>query len=164
MPVPFRYIPSLVLLAVLTAPLHAQDRERGPLILELPSSTRALALGDAFQLASRDPDAVFYHPGRIARAQGLVASLQRFNANGTLTSLSAGLAWFGGGVALGIQSLAYEAPARAGHDVQDILDLSGKPFETRSSGQSGHVRYQSQAVPVSQIQGVRVRLSWAGLP
>ncbi|MCF7973529.1 MAG: M56 family metallopeptidase [Phycisphaerae bacterium] len=42
----------------------------------------------------------------------------------------------------------------------EILDLSGKPFETRSAGYSGHVRYQSQAVPVSQIQGVRVRLSW----
>ena len=46
----------------------------------------------------------------------------------------------------------------------DILDLSGTPFKTRSSGYSGHVRHQSQAVPVSQIQGVRVRLSWQGMP
>jgi hypothetical protein len=46
----------------------------------------------------------------------------------------------------------------------DILDLSGNPLNKRSSGQSGPVYHQSQAVPVSQIQGVRVRLSWAGLP
>jgi Zn-dependent protease with chaperone function len=44
----------------------------------------------------------------------------------------------------------------------DILDLSGKPFKTRSSCRGGHVSYQSQRVPVSQIQGVRVRLSWEG--
>ena len=44
----------------------------------------------------------------------------------------------------------------------EILDLSGNPIETRSSGYSGHVRHQSQAVPVSQIPGVRVRLSWEG--
>lgn len=137
MPPPFRYILSLILLAILTAPLHAQDRERGPLVLELPSSTRALAMGDAFQLASRDPDAVFYHPGRVARAQGLVASLQRFTANGTLTSLSAGQDWFGGGVALGLQNLTYEAPTRGGQDLQDILALSADEASLREPGDVG---------------------------
>ncbi len=46
----------------------------------------------------------------------------------------------------------------------DILDLSGNSFKTRSSGHSGPVYHQSQPVPVSQIEGVRIRLSWEGLP
>jgi hypothetical protein len=45
----------------------------------------------------------------------------------------------------------------------DIMDLSGNPIETRSSGWSGRFHHQSQAIPVSEIQGVRVRLSWEGL-
>ena len=45
----------------------------------------------------------------------------------------------------------------------DIMDLSGNPIETRGSGRSGRVYHQSQAIPVSEIQGVRVRLSWEGL-
>ncbi|MGM0669407.1 MAG: hypothetical protein ACQET1_06780 [Gemmatimonadota bacterium] len=127
----------LLLLGTVTAPAHAQNRDRGPLVLELPASTRALALGNAFQLDSRDSDAVFYHPGRVGRAQGLVASLQRFTANGTLTSLSAGQAWFGGGVALGLQNLTYGAPARAGHDVQDILGLPADEASLREPGDVG---------------------------
>lgn len=86
----------------------AQDRDRGPIVLELPASTRALALGDAFQLASRDADVVFYHPGRLGRAQGISASYQRFYTKGTLASFSAGTSWFGGGVAVGLQQLSYE--------------------------------------------------------
>jgi hypothetical protein len=82
------------------------------LILELPASTRALALGNAFHLSSRDPAAIFYHPGRLARVQGFMASLQRFQENGTLLGLSAGMEWFGGGVAIGLRQLSYETPAQ----------------------------------------------------
>ena len=124
----------LLFLVILATPVEAQTRDRGPLVLELPASTRALALGDAFQLATRDSDAIFYHPGRVARAQGLKASLQRFSANGNLTTLSAGQDWFGGGVALGLQNLTYEAPARASHDVNDILALSADEASLREAG------------------------------
>lgn len=137
MPAMLRSILPLLLLAVLAGPGQAQTRDRGPLVLELPASTRALALGNAFQLASRDSDAVFYHPGRLLRAQGLVGSLQRFSAAGTLTTLSAGQAWFGGGVALGIQNLAYEAPVRRPHSVTDILGLSADEGSLRDEGEVG---------------------------
>ena len=46
----------------------------------------------------------------------------------------------------------------------DLLTLSGDPFDSNRSGHMGHVRYQSPGMPVSRIQGVRVRLSWEGRP
>jgi len=70
-----------LLMGLSLAPAKAQTRDKGPLILELPASTRALSLGNAFALGFRDSDAVFYHPGLLGRAQGFGASLQRFSAN-----------------------------------------------------------------------------------
>jgi len=47
----------------------------------------------------------------------------------------------------------------------EILDLAGNPFGSySSSGGNSQSFYRSQATPVDQIQGVRVRLSWDGLP
>ncbi len=88
----------LLVLVVAPVPAVAQHRDRGPIVLELPASTRALALGNSFALGFSDADAVFYHPGLLDRAQGMATSLQRFGANGTLTTLSAGRSW--GGVGL----------------------------------------------------------------
>jgi hypothetical protein len=105
------------------------------MVLELSASTRALALGNAFALGSRDSDALFYHPGQLSRAQGLVASLQRFSARGTFTTLSAGQSWFGGGVALGVQHLGYQIAEDAIGTVEDILDLPGDEASLRDGGE-----------------------------
>ena len=102
-----RTVCSLLLLLLSFSPIAGQKGNRGPLVLELPGSTRALALGNAFALASQESDAVFYQPGRLGRAQGFGASLQRFADQGTLSTFSAGTSWFGGGVAIGIQQLSY---------------------------------------------------------
>lgn len=136
----FRAAPSFALLfGLFLPPTHAQaqTRDRGPLVLELPASTRALALGDAFHLATRDPDAVFYHPGRLSRAQGFGASLQRFSESGTLVGLSAGTSWFGGGVAVGIQQLSYEGPSAGEMTTQDFLDLPVDEASLRNEGGGG---------------------------
>jgi hypothetical protein len=43
------------------------------------------------------------------------------------------------------------------------LDLAGNPFGPHSSsGGNSQVFYRSQATPVDQIQGIRIRLSWEG--
>jgi len=42
---------STVLVVLIPAGVQAQDRGRGPVILDLPASTTALAMGDAFQLS-----------------------------------------------------------------------------------------------------------------
>jgi hypothetical protein len=127
----------LVLLAGLATPAWCQNRDRGPIVLELPASTRALALGNAFALGFGDSDAIFYHPGVLNRAEGMGASVQWFAAGGTLTSLSAGQAWFGGGVALGIQHLGYQVPGDAVGTVDGILGLPADEGSLRESGEAG---------------------------
>jgi hypothetical protein len=127
----------LALLAGFATPSWGQTRDRGPIILELPASTRALALGNAFALGSGDSDAIFYHPGELSRGEGMGAGVQWFGAGGTLTSLSAGRQWFGGGVALGIQHLGYQVPRDAIETVDGILGLPADEGSLRESGEAG---------------------------
>lgn len=115
----------------------AQVRERSPLVLDLPASTRALALGNAFVLGQGDSDAIFYHPGDLSRAGGMSASHQRFAENGALTALSAGRSWFGGGVALGLQHLSYEAPVEPPVTAADVRSLSADEGDLRREGRTG---------------------------
>ena len=103
---------SVLLLLLLASPLQAQVRENAPLLLQLPASTRAAALGDAYHLASADNDAIFYHPGLIDDARGLGGSLALFD-RATLATVSAAGEFWSGGVAFGVQSLSWSAPTRA---------------------------------------------------
>jgi hypothetical protein len=100
---------GLSLLPAWCLPLGAQSRNRGPLVLELPASTRALALGNTFVLGYRDSDAIFYQPGLLNQSSGFSGSLQRYGSASTLISFSAGGSWLSGGVALGVQHLSYGA-------------------------------------------------------
>lgn len=100
-----------VLLLLLALPAQAQVRENAPLLLQLPASTRAAALGDAYHLASADNDAIFYHPGLIDDARGIGGSLGLFD-QATLATLSAAGEFWSGGVAFGVQSLSWSAPTR----------------------------------------------------
>jgi len=119
---------------LLPSPLTGQSRDRGPLVLDLPSSTRAMALGNAFVLGYRDSDALFYHPGVLDRVQGMSASLQRYSTRGRLMAVSAGTDWWSGGVALGAQVLAYEAPATRPISGQDVLELPDHEASLRERG------------------------------
>lgn len=101
----------VLLLLLLASPLRAQVRENAPLLLQLPVSTRAAALGDAYHLASADNDAIFYHPGLIDAARGVGGSLALFES-ATLATLSAAAEFWSGGVAFGVQSLSWSAPTR----------------------------------------------------
>lgn len=134
----FRAALSFVLLfGLFLSPAQAQTRDRGPLVLELPASTRALSLGNAFALGFRDSDAIFYHPGLLGRVQGFGASLQRFSANGTLVGFSAGQSWLGGGVAVGVQNLTYEGPFNPRTTVEHILGLSYDEGTLRDEAHEG---------------------------
>ena len=80
--------------------------EKGPIILELPASTRAQALGDAY--GGQDADAVFYHPALLPTT-GIGGSLQRYGQGGTLITLSGATAWWDGAVSVGLQTLEFGA-------------------------------------------------------
>ena len=151
-------LPILLFLSGWASPSWAQTRDRGPIVLELPASTRALALGNAFALGFQDPDAIFYHPGLLNRGQGMVGGIQWFAAGGTLTTLSAGQAWFGGGVALGIQHLAYQVPSSAIETVDGILGLPADEGSLRDSGEAGSSEMVVSAGYGRTLKGIRVGL------
>ncbi|MDQ6831534.1 MAG: hypothetical protein M3081_21950 [Gemmatimonadota bacterium] len=108
---------TAALLAALLAAPHlaraagAQSDHYSPLVLMLPASARAMALGDAY-VAARDNDAaLFYNPAQLAIARGMSASVARYRSASTLSSLSGSMA-FGpgpGGVGFGVQMLDYGA-------------------------------------------------------
>lgn len=99
--------PSLLIGCATFSGLSAQ--EAAPLVLQLPASTEALGLGNVFPVSGRDADAVFYNAGALVAARGIGLAGQRFAPGSTLVGASAALPWLGGGVGLGIQSLAYDA-------------------------------------------------------
>ncbi len=134
MPASFRTPALILLLALPPLPLAGQLLDRGPMVLELPASTRAAALGNTFALGFRDSDALFYQPALLDRAQGMAGSLQRFDENGTLVTFSGATDWFGGGVALGVQHLSYESPLTAPFTGPDLLGLSADEGDLRDEG------------------------------
>ena len=77
-------------------PVRAQAPPAGPDVLNLPSSARTLALGDAW-VAGRDNDVVFYNPAQlIGGRQEFTVSLMRHHPSiemGALTGLYAAGRW-----------------------------------------------------------------------
>jgi hypothetical protein len=83
---------SLIVLAllVLVLPAHAdaQPPPVAPLVLRVPASVRATALGDAW-VAGRDQDVIFYNPAQlIGLRQDFSVSLARRGPASTLASMS----------------------------------------------------------------------------
>jgi hypothetical protein len=87
----------------------AQGERAMPLILQLPMSTRALGMGNAYVLALGDADAVFYHPGLLDTSRGMGLSMSRYGSESSLFAASAAAEWFRGGVGVGLQTLSYSA-------------------------------------------------------
>ncbi len=147
------------LLALLVSgllPLGAQTRTHGPLVLQLPAGTRALGLGGAFAMGFRESDAVFYHPGLLDRATGFTASVQRYGSAATLTALSAAREWWSGGVAAGIQLLAYQVDPALPVEGEDVLAL---PRHASSLLQRGSVAASEAVLSLGygrELRGLRL--------
>ncbi|MDA0311645.1 MAG: hypothetical protein O2992_05955 [Gemmatimonadetes bacterium] len=82
-----------------------------PRAAELPASTRAMALGDAYMMDANHADALFYHPSLLTGASGFGLDFQRWSTKSSSMTASAAMPWFGGGVGIGLQNLQYGAPA-----------------------------------------------------
>ncbi len=96
--------------AVLFAsPGFGQSVGNAPLLLELPASTRALALGGAFVLSTAESDAIFYNAGSLVNAEGVGLGIQRYGTASVLGSFSAATEWAGGQLAIGVQALSFGA-------------------------------------------------------
>ncbi len=85
----------------------AQSKGNAPLVLELPTSTRALGMGNAYVLTGRDSDALFANPGLLDQSRGSGIAVQQYGSSGTLATMSTVRPWASGVLAIGGQVLAY---------------------------------------------------------
>lgn len=104
---------SCVLLVALGAGIPASSPAQGgrtaAIVLELPSSARALALGGAYVAAGADDATLFYNPSQLATVEGRAASMsvQPYIEGSTLGALSAAFQVGPGTVGVGVQVLSY---------------------------------------------------------
>jgi hypothetical protein len=90
--------------------VFAQAGSRAPIILELPSGPRTLALGNT-GVAGRDDDVIFFNPAQVAIANGFSVSGERFSETSGSGALSAVTRFNGsGGIAIGMRLANYELP------------------------------------------------------
>jgi hypothetical protein len=123
---------STLLVALFSSlPAQAQEREGGPLVLELPTSAAALSLGTAFPLSRGSSDVIFYNPSLLSHANGFGAGLERFGSRSTYANLSGATAWWRGAVGLGVQSLSYDT------DASSVAAISTDASDLLSSGRTG---------------------------
>lgn len=92
-------------------PLAAQSGTLG-LGHDVPTSTRAMALGGAFMMNAESADALFSHPSLLRGAIGMTLDVQRWGSESGSTSAAAATSWFGGdvGVGIGVQSMQHGYP------------------------------------------------------
>ena len=89
---------------------YAQDRPLAPLILRLPGSTRALAMGGA-DIGGREDDVLFYNPAQLAVARGTSLSTEAYTRANLFTTFSTVFSFGPGAIGIGAQSLLYtDAP------------------------------------------------------
>ncbi len=83
------------------------DEYRGPVVLDLPASTRAMAMGNALQLADPTSDVIFYNPSLLNGPASFEMARQTFGSRASLVQMSAKTEWWKGSIGLGIQALTY---------------------------------------------------------
>ena len=115
---------ALVCIVIGTGAVRAQavSDTRSAVLLTLPASARALALGDGWGAMADDESALFYQPAQIARVLGLAAggSLQHYLAGTTLAAMAATTRLWHGTIGGGVRILDYgSAPEFAFSGVQE---------------------------------------------
>jgi hypothetical protein len=143
-----RILIGAALIVVTATAASAQERDYAPILLSLPSSTRALALGGAFPVGSSEPAAVFYNPALSAIA-GVALDIQRYEGDATTVSLAGAMEWWGGRIGLGLQAAQYGVSAGALRD----------GFEESALAEGGAETVGEQVATVAyarRIKGLRV--------
>jgi len=132
---------AAALLVWTAAHAAGQTPGREPILLEIPASTRAMALGNAFQLDSGDGDVLLYNPALLGRASGFAAAVHTFDGGGLAGAMAAATSWGGGGVGLAVQLLEYgRAPLGTAPGGQDPLLRDGPVGAGELSVAAGYAR------------------------
>lgn len=132
-----RTLASMFLALALLSPHPGSAQSAGslPRVFELPASTRAMALGDAYMMNAGHADAIFYHPALLTGAGGFGLEVQRWGNESTATAAAAAMQWLGGGIGVGLLTLQFGAPglgaaaAPAGQD--HLFELGPRPVSER---------------------------------
>ncbi|MDP2956938.1 MAG: hypothetical protein Q8N53_11005 [Longimicrobiales bacterium] len=134
-------VAAAALLAVL-APTPAVTQVRGvlPKVLTLPASTRAMALGNAYQPTARHADGLFYNPALLVGSTGFGIEIQQWSHESSSATAAAAGPWLGGGVAIGLQSLQFSQPSTSAPDGQDHLFASGRVAVSERVATVGYAR------------------------
>jgi len=103
-------IAALAALVSLPATGVAQARGYGPVVLQLPASTRAIGFGNAY-VAVREAEAVFYNPANAGGRNLLAASAERYGTEAVAGAFAGAYAFGRAGVGIGAQLLDYHVTA-----------------------------------------------------
>jgi len=122
------------LVVICSTKLSAQTYHTLPRVLELPASTRAMALGGAYMTNAPQADVLFYNPALLVGLQSFGLDVQQWGPASWASTAAAARQWFGGGIGIGLQVLQYGAPGPGGY--------------TAPSGQA-HL-FDAGALPVSE--------------
>lgn len=128
---------------------HAQASGSSVPLLELPASTRALALGNAFVAAGKDEASIFYNPAQLATVEKLSAglSVQQWFLGQTVAAAAAAVHAFHGTAAFGLQVLDYGSSERAFDDGGGLGEPTGAEI---SAGD--YVASIAYAVSISRLR------------
>ncbi len=101
---------SVVAAALCLAPVvaRAQAEGFGPIVLQLPASTRAIGFGDAY-VGVREPEAVFYNPAQLGVRPGVAISAERYGSVSTAGAIASTYVFGKFGFGLGAQMLDYRS-------------------------------------------------------
>ena len=95
------------LVVICSTKLSAQTYHTLPRVLDLPASTRAMALGGAYMTNSPQADVLFYNPALLVGVQSFGLDIQQWGAASWTSTAVAARQWFGGGIGIGLQVLQY---------------------------------------------------------
>jgi len=96
-------------LLLAAAPAAAQQ---APLLLRLPASARALALGGILPPGSADAEALFYHPAYAAQTTGIAGGAQWLGADTVAFAFAGAVEWLGGTIGMAARSASYTDDCR----------------------------------------------------
>lgn len=133
-----RLTAAVALTLAFPASATAQSGGVRPGVRSLPASTRAMALGGAYMMNSGHADALFYHPALLVDAGGFGIDLQTWGSGSTSAAASAAMAWYGGGIGVGLQTLQFGRPASGSSDLEDGLFDDGDTAVTERVATVGY--------------------------
>ncbi|MDA1104441.1 MAG: hypothetical protein O2956_12705 [Gemmatimonadetes bacterium] len=138
-----RRLAAAALVVLWPGALAAQTSGVLPKVTQLPSSTRAMALGDAYMMDAGHADALFNHPALLTNAAGFGLDVQRWGPHSSSTAVSAAMQWLGGGLAVGLRTLQHSpfgTGAQAAPPDQDHLFDFGSTSVSERVATLGYAR------------------------